>query len=482
MTLGWRARLAATLLALWITGADEARAQDRPIAVKATVGWAGFVDDATIDHAVYGGGARISLTPRVSVGPEVVYMVGPDADRDLFVLGSIWIDLLAPRPDGRSRPTSCSAAATWAIATSSGRGPYPWTHEGSFTAGGGARVRVGDRVYVGGDVRIGWELHLRATAHVGVAWPRAEAAGRASCRGDPLRYPVPAMSGRDADLGPGAAAVLSGWGRWPVVPATNCSRRISPPLTRDANLTRGLGRSYGDASLPAAAGARVAGSRLADRVIAFDPDTGVLRAEAGLTLRDINRTFLPRGWFVPVTPGTSFVTLGGAVASDVHGKNHHSAGTFGRHVRRLRLRVGTGAIVETSPEIEPDLFDATVGGMGLTGHMLDVEVALRRVPSHVDRRRDRVRAGSRGAARHAARGRPGPGRTRWRGWTRSAPAAAAAASSTAAAGPRADEAGGRAAGLAARDQPSRWRCRTGRCRRSACAGSTRRCCCATGAA
>jgi FAD/FMN-containing dehydrogenase len=175
--------------------------------------------------------------------------------------------------------------------------------------------------------------------------------------------------------------VLSGWGRWPVVPGHELLSEDLASLTRDASLTRGLGRSYGDASLPASPSARVAGSRLADRVIAFDPDTGVLHAEAGLALRDINRTFLPRGWFVPVTPGTSFVTLGGAVASDVHGKNHHSAGTFGRHIRRLRLRAGTGAIVEASPEVEPDLFDATVGGMGLTGHMLDVEVGLRRVPS-----------------------------------------------------------------------------------------------------
>ncbi len=175
--------------------------------------------------------------------------------------------------------------------------------------------------------------------------------------------------------------MLSGWGRWPVVPGQELLSEDLATLTRDANLTRGLGRSYGDASLPAAPTARVAGSRLADRVIAFDPDRGVLRAEAGLALRDINRTFLPRGWFVPVTPGTSFVTLGGAVASDVHGKNHHSAGTFGRHVRGLRLRAGSGEIVDVSPANEPDLFDATVGGMGLTGHMLEVEVALRQVPS-----------------------------------------------------------------------------------------------------
>ena len=175
--------------------------------------------------------------------------------------------------------------------------------------------------------------------------------------------------------------MLSGWGRWPVMPGHERLSEDLAAVTRGANLTRGLGRSYGDASLPTTADAIVAGSRLADRVIGFDPETGVLSAEAGLSIRDINHTFLPRGWFVPVTPGTAFVTLGGAVASDVHGKNHHTAGTFGRHVRRLRLRVGTGAIVEASPDVEPELFDATVGGMGLTGHVLDVEVGLRQVPS-----------------------------------------------------------------------------------------------------
>jgi FAD/FMN-containing dehydrogenase len=174
---------------------------------------------------------------------------------------------------------------------------------------------------------------------------------------------------------------LSGWGRWPVVPGRELLSEDLASLTRGANLTRGLGRSYGDASLPASAGARVAGSRLADRILRFDAESGVLGAEAGLTLRDVNRTFLPRGWFVPVTPGTSFVTLGGAVASDVHGKNHHSAGTFGRHVRRLRVRLGTGEVREATPDADADLFDATIGGMGLSGHILEVDVALRRVPS-----------------------------------------------------------------------------------------------------
>jgi FAD/FMN-containing dehydrogenase len=125
----------------------------------------------------------------------------------------------------------------------------------------------------------------------------------------------------------------------------------------------------------------VAGSRLADRILAFDETTGVLRAEAGLSLFDLNRVFLPRGFFDPVAPGTQFITLGGMVAADVHGKSHHRGGSFGNHVRSLRMRVADGRIVECSREVEPDLFRATIGGMGLTGHILEVECRLLRVPS-----------------------------------------------------------------------------------------------------
>ena len=171
MSFGWRVRPAAMLLALWITGVGEAWAQDRPIAVEGTVGWAGFVDDATTHHAVYGGGARFSLSPRISVGPEVAYMVGPDADRDIFVMGSLWIDLLPPAAGLPIAPYFVVGGGYMGHRDELGRGPYPWNHEGAFTAGGGARVHVNDRVYVGGDVRIGWELHLRSTAHVGVTWP-----------------------------------------------------------------------------------------------------------------------------------------------------------------------------------------------------------------------------------------------------------------------------------------------------------------------
>ena len=152
-------------------------------------------------------------------------------------------------------------------------------------------------------------------------------------------------------------------------------------VTPGAVLMRGLGRSYGDSSLPARSDDKVVASRLANRIIAFDPATGVLRGEAGVSLVELNRIFLPRGWFTPVTPGTKYVTLGGMVASDVHGKNHHVAGCFGGHVRALKMRLADDSIVQCGPDVEPELFWATVGGMGLTGHILEVEFTMDAIPS-----------------------------------------------------------------------------------------------------
>ena len=173
---------------------------------------------------------------------------------------------------------------------------------------------------------------------------------------------------------------LSGWGRLPV-PGTEL---LSPDLegaTAGAALTRGLGRSYGDSSLPAQATDRIVNSRRADRVLSFDAARGVLRAQAGLSLQALNRLVVPQGWFPPVTPGTHYVTLGGMVAADVHGKNHHREGCFGAHVRSMRVRLADDEIVECSPTVEPDLFWGSVGGMGLLGHILEVEVGLRAIPS-----------------------------------------------------------------------------------------------------
>src|SRR5262245_15548209 len=173
---------------------------------------------------------------------------------------------------------------------------------------------------------------------------------------------------------------LSGWGRQ-FAPGQELRSEDLDRLTRDAVLTRGLGRSYGDSSLPPGNRPVVVATPLADRILSFDDATGRLRAEAGYSLHSLYHDFLPRGWFTPVTPGTQYVTLGGMVAADVHGKNHHVDGTIGRHVRALKLRVAGGDIIECSREREPELFRATIGGMGLTGHIIEIELTLARIPS-----------------------------------------------------------------------------------------------------
>ncbi|MBW2280887.1 MAG: FAD-binding oxidoreductase [Deltaproteobacteria bacterium] len=181
--------------------------------------------------------------------------------------------------------------------------------------------------------------------------------------------------------GAGREQDLVGWGRYPRARGVEVRSEDLESITRGASLCRGLGRAYGDAALPARGAAPLAATPLADRLLAFDPETGVLRAEAGVSLETLNRLLLPRGWFTPVTPGTQFVTLGGMVAADVHGKNHHVAGCFGEHVTALRMRVADGRVLEVTDESEPELFRATLGGMGLTGHVLEVEVRLERVSS-----------------------------------------------------------------------------------------------------
>jgi FAD/FMN-containing dehydrogenase len=174
------------------------------------------------------------------------------------------------------------------------------------------------------------------------------------------------------------------WGRYPQVEHTQVLPvrwRSEPPALGElpeSVLPFACGRSYGDSCLNA-------GGALLDvadlrRFIAFDESQALLRCEAGVTLAEVLSVVLPRGCFVPVLPGTQWVSVGGAIANDIHGKNHHRAGTFGAHVTCLELLRSSGERILCSPERNADLFRATIGGLGLTGLILWAEVRLKRVP------------------------------------------------------------------------------------------------------
>lgn len=174
---------------------------------------------------------------------------------------------------------------------------------------------------------------------------------------------------------------IESWGRYPkATPAkvTRLTDRNAPlPASDLPMLVFGNGRSYGDVCLND--GGHILLGRGLDRFIAFDAEQGILRAEAGVLLSEILDLIVPKGWFLPVTPGTKFITLGGAVANDVHGKNHHRAGTFGHHVRAFELVRSDGSRRVCTPTEHPDWFAATLGGIGLTGLITWVEIQLRAI-------------------------------------------------------------------------------------------------------
>jgi decaprenylphospho-beta-D-ribofuranose 2-oxidase len=173
---------------------------------------------------------------------------------------------------------------------------------------------------------------------------------------------------------------LTGWGR--TSPSTARMAQVSRDkvagLLKDPHhrgvLMRGLGRSYGDAAQNA--GGTVLTLEGSAEEAVLDRTAATLTAGAGVSLHDLLKVIIPQGFFVPVTPGTRFVTVGGAVASDIHGKNHHVEGSFGNHIRRLTLLLADGTIQEIGPAQNPTLFWATVGGMGLTGVILEVTFSL----------------------------------------------------------------------------------------------------------
>ncbi len=185
-----------------------------------------------------------------------------------------------------------------------------------------------------------------------------------------------------SDLAPAGAdgQQISGWGRFPSVSARLLAPRSVPEVGRHLQsgsagfrgICRGLGRSYGDSSLADS----VMLMHHLDNFIDFDQVTGILRCCSGVSLSAILHNFSPRGWFLPVVPGTRFVTVGGAIASDVHGKNHHVDGSFSQHVLSLRLMLASGEIIECSQRDNAAIFHASCGGMGLTGVILEATLQL----------------------------------------------------------------------------------------------------------
>jgi FAD/FMN-containing dehydrogenase len=151
-----------------------------------------------------------------------------------------------------------------------------------------------------------------------------------------------------------------------------------PALLADGNyLPVGMGKSYGDVAL--STDSKIVSSLALNRMISWDAKTGVLVCEAGVLLSDIQSTFVKQGWMLAVSPGTSYITVGGAVANDIHGKDHHFAGTFGDHVLGFTLVRSDGESMECTPELNPEMFRATIGGLGLTGFITTVRIKLRQV-------------------------------------------------------------------------------------------------------
>lgn len=188
---------------------------------------------------------------------------------------------------------------------------------------------------------------------------------------------------------------LSGWGGYPAAECTlvrpEKSKDIDRLWTEQTRLiARGLGRSYGDASL--GTGITILSERL-DRCLGFDTKTGVIRVQAGVSLGDILDMAIPKGWILPVIPGTRHVSAGGAFACNVHGKNHFKVGDFAEHVTAITLRIANGSRVECTPNQNGHIFWATAGGMGLTGLIEELTIKLRPIASRSLRTKTRKVSG-----------------------------------------------------------------------------------------
>jgi len=173
---------------------------------------------------------------------------------------------------------------------------------------------------------------------------------------------------------------VANWGNYPVLETEEKTVSFAEQITdtllqSDGIIARGNGRCYGDASLAQ----KTISTLKYDKILVFDIENGLFECQSGITLDQVLEVIVPKGWFLPVTPGTKFITVGGAVASDVHGKNHHVDGSFSAHVLEMDVITGTGETITCSPTLHSDLFWATCGGMGLTGVITRVLFDLKKI-------------------------------------------------------------------------------------------------------
>ncbi len=181
---------------------------------------------------------------------------------------------------------------------------------------------------------------------------------------------------------------VTNWGNYPIIEANvHAPSTIEETKTIVASspelIARGLGRCYGDSSLN---GTIVSTLRL-NHILAFDERSGMITCESGVPFSELLDAFVPRGWFLPVTPGTKHITVGGAIASDIHGKNHHVSGSFSNHLYGMKILLGDGRVIECSKKKNPDLFWSTSGGMGLTGIILEATFQMLRIETAYIRQR-----------------------------------------------------------------------------------------------
>lgn len=175
---------------------------------------------------------------------------------------------------------------------------------------------------------------------------------------------------------------IANWGNYPSIESDEKSFAFDDQLHKlinetDGFIPRGNGRCYGDASL---AGKTISTLKY-DKILSFDIENGIFECQSGLTLDRILEVVVPKGWFLPVTPGTKFITVGGAVGSDVHGKNHHVDGSFSNHIVEMDIVLSNGEAITCSPQLHSDLFEASCGGMGLTGMITRIKFRLKKIES-----------------------------------------------------------------------------------------------------